>query len=174
MSEPSVFLIGPRASGKSTLGRLLAAGLEWSFVDADEVLEQRAGRFIAEWLPAEPASFRAAESRLLQELLPIPDQVVALGGGVVEDPDNCAALAAHPRVVALVAEPETLVRRQRDGHRPPLTGASLEEEVRVVLARRRAAYERASGGRWIDTGGSLEKAHTKLAALIARMRTEVC
>ncbi len=43
-----VFLVGPRGSGKSTVGRLLAERLGWDFADADVWLEEQAGLSIKE------------------------------------------------------------------------------------------------------------------------------
>lgn len=152
---PPILLCGPRASGKSTLGRMLAEVLDWPFVDADEELESRHGRSIAEWLPADAASFRAAEAELLEELADRPARVVALGGGVIETPQALERLAAHPRVLGLALEPaEQLARRLAgDDARPALTEHSLEEEIRLLHDRRQPLYEKACSGRWICVGG---------------------
>src|SRR4051794_13741079 len=68
MTTPDrVYLIGPRGSGKSTVGRLLAARLGWAFADADEELEARAGRSVADVFAAEgEAGFRDREADLLR------------------------------------------------------------------------------------------------------------
>lgn len=163
------FLIGPRGAGKSALGRRLAEHLGWEFADSDALLEARHGRAIAEWLPADPAGFRAAEAGLLEELAGRRALVAALGGGVVERPESVALLAGRPRVVALCAPPAELARRQRGGPRPPLTGLPLEEEVATVLDRRRADYDRAASGRWLDTGGTIAAAWDRLRATAAAL-----
>lgn len=167
--NPPLFLVGPRGSGKTSLGRLLAGHLGWSFHDADALLETRHGRTIAYWLPQDPAGFRAAESVLLRELVGWRECVIALGGGVVEDPANVELLAAQERVLALRAPAAVLAARQRIDPRPPLTVLALEEEVVALLTRRQAAYQRAAQGRWVDTNGFLDDAFARLLQTAGRL-----
>ena len=64
-----IYLIGLRATGKSTVGRLLAERLGVPFRDADAVLEARAGCTIREIFAKEgEAHFRDLESQVLCEL----------------------------------------------------------------------------------------------------------
>ena len=81
-SEPIV-LVGAPGSGKSTVGPRLAARLGREFVDVDRVIEERAGKPIAEIFvdDGEPA-FRALEEATTIELLDVP-AVISLGGGAV-------------------------------------------------------------------------------------------
>ena len=84
-----VFLVGARGCGKSTVGLLLAARRGWQFLDADELLEARTGRSVADIFAAEgEAGFRDRESALLLELSGRTDHVIATGGGVVLRPEN--------------------------------------------------------------------------------------
>lgn len=154
LPSPPILLCGPRASGKSTLGRWLARVLDWPFVDADEELERRHQRKISEWLPADPAGFRAAEAELLEDLAKRPARVVGLGGGVVETPSALATLAAHPRVLGLALEPaEQLARRRSADDRPALTELPLGEEIERLHRNRLRLYEKACSGRWLNVGG---------------------
>jgi shikimate dehydrogenase len=154
LPSPPILLCGPRASGKTTLGRLLARVLDWPFLDADPELEARHQRKIADWLPLDPEGFRAAESELLQELALRPARVIGLGGGVVETPAALATLSAHPRVLGLALEPaEQLARRLAADDRPALTALPLQEEIEVLHQRRWPLYEKACSGRWLSVGG---------------------
>lgn len=167
LSSPPILLCGPRASGKTTLGRWLAEVLDWPFLDADEELERRSGRAISDWLPQDPDGFRAAEAALLEELSLLPARVIALGGGVVETPAARELLAAHPRVLGLALEPEEqLARRLAADGRPALTELGLEEEIRTVHERRESLYEIACSGRWITVQGmKADSFHRLLARL---------
>ena len=142
--EQAAVLIGPRASGKSTLGRALAQTCGWSFVDSDVELERIHQRSLPEWIAQDLASFRQAESALLPQLLGRRRHVIALGGGVIEDPANVEQLKRHGRVLALTAPKELLLQRQQQNPRPRLEGATLAEEVAVLGARRQSAYAEAA------------------------------
>ncbi len=141
-----VFLIGYRGCGKSTVGPLLAARLGWAFVDADALLEARAGKSIARIFAddGEPA-FRDLESALLAELAARPDHVVATGGGVVLRPANREILSKRGLAVWLEAPAELVWERiQNDpttgARRPNLTAAGGLQEVKDLLAVREPLY----------------------------------
>lgn len=135
-----VVLIGARACGKSSLGRALALRLRWQFVDADDELEKRHQRSIADWIATDYEDFRDAEADLLPELLTRPRHVVALGGGVVERPQSVQRLSLAPRVVFLECPAETLLERQQNQPRPALTELPLAEEIQQLLDRRMGSY----------------------------------
>jgi shikimate kinase len=142
----NVFLIGSRGAGKSTVGKLLAAGLEWPFLDADVLLEARAGKTIREiFEQSGEAGFRALESSLLQTICSARNQVVATGGGVVLSEDNRRQMRAAGKVVWLTAEPETLWQRisadsSSPEMRPNLSVGGLDE-VRDILSSRTPYYQ---------------------------------
>ncbi len=140
-----VVLIGLRGSGKTTVGRRLAAVLGWPFVDADEEVTRRAGRTVAEIFRAdgEPA-FRDLEAAVVRDLAGRPGHVLSVGGGAVLRADTRAALAGHS-VVYLRADPETLHRRTSAdpataATRPRLTPLSGPGEVRALHAVREPIY----------------------------------
>ncbi len=155
-AETAVVLLGPRASGKSTLGRALAARLGWRFVDADEALEMEHERRIADWIEDDLAGFRAAEAALLPRLLGRRRTVVALGGGAVESSPSVDLLAAHPRVLGLRAEASVRIARQQAAPRPALVAGGLEAETARLDSRRRDAYAR-SASAWVDSDCSLQQ-----------------
>lgn len=148
VAVPRIYLIGPRGSGKTTLAALLAQQLGWDWIDADRLLEERAGlsvRAIFE-KEGEPA-FRERERAILAELATRDRHVIATGGGVVLHPDNRALLRASGLVVRLTADVPTLCTRLANDavtgeQRPSLTGRSAvaAEEVAAVLAAREPLY----------------------------------
>jgi shikimate kinase len=142
---PRLTLIGYRASGKSTVGRLAAARLGWPFVDADQVVEHALGQPIrAFWAEHGEAAFRDAESAALERILAGERcLVLATGGGAVLRPENRALLRARGGTVAYLQAPaEALQARLRHsaGHRPSLTGAPVADEVPALLAARDPLY----------------------------------
>jgi shikimate kinase len=143
---PLIFLIGFRGSGKSTVGRLLADRLGWTFLDADVELERRAGRTIAELFAAEgEAGFRDRESALLGELAGLREHVIATGGGVVLSPANRQRLRDSGHCIWLTGDPTTLFQRlQGDAstrdRRPALTALPGPDEVEQLLQAREPLY----------------------------------
>lgn len=141
-----IFLVGYRCTGKSTVGRLLAARLGWAFADADDRVEAVAGKSIKELFATEgEPAFRALEARALVDLSADAPRVIATGGGAVLRESNRALLTARGFVAWLTAAPETVLVRLRadattDNRRPNLTAMSNEDEVRALIASREPLY----------------------------------
>ncbi len=142
-----VVLVGMMGTGKTTVGRYVAALLGRPFFDSDEVVARRAGRSVREIFEqdGEPA-FRGIESAVMADLLGgSQSSVIAAGGGAVLDEGTRVRLARSADVVWLRASPTLLAGRlARVGdHRPLLDGH--EEDVHGVLAelgnRRDPIYE---------------------------------
>lgn len=144
----SIFLIGYRGTGKSTIGPLLAARLCWHFVDADVHTETVAGRSIADIFATEgEVGFRDRESATLSELASRSQQVIATGGGVILRAANRELLRNAGFVAWLSASPEAIWERlQSDpttaARRPNLTALGGLEEVRSLLAAREPLYRK--------------------------------
>jgi shikimate kinase len=142
-------------SGKSTVGRALAARLGLSFVDTDAEIERATGRSVAEIFASdgEPAFRRRERAEI--ERWSGERAVVALGGGAIAQPGAPERLAASGTVVYLRADPETLLERiGEEATRPLLAGrdaAGRLARLSELLASRRSAYETA--GLVVDTDG---------------------
>ena len=142
----NLVLIGSRGTGKTTVARLLAEKLDWPWFDADQEIESRAGKSIAQIFADEgEAAFRDWESLVVADLAARERCVLALGGGAVMRPANREAIAGQGRVVWLQAPPETLWQRiQEDqatvARRPNLTPEGGITEIIATLDARRAIY----------------------------------
>jgi shikimate kinase len=144
----SIFLMGYRGSGKTTIGRKLADRLWQTFVDTDELIVRKASKSIKEIFAqdGEPA-FRDLESEIIREVALLDDHVIALGGGAVLRPENRAALKKDGhKVIYLKCDPDVMLKRiQADAAttdtRPNLTtlGGGIEE-IRKLLAEREPVY----------------------------------
>jgi shikimate kinase len=118
-----VAFVGLMCSGKSSLGKRVAAALGVPFVDADREIEATEGRTVADIFAADGESaFRAVEERTLSRLLDEPGvRVVATGGGAVLSPATRAVLHDRAVVFWLRGSPAILASRARpDGSRPLL------------------------------------------------------
>lgn len=149
-----IVLIGFMASGKSTVGRLIAQRLGLAFTDLDRAIEDRAGKSVAEIFKHEgEPGFRRREAEALAALLAGDDLVLATGGGAAAQPANLTAMLARGFVVALATEPEEVLRRiGSHSGRPLLDGAADPlGEARRLLAAREPFYRRAHAT--VDTVG---------------------
>ena len=85
----NVYLIGMMGSGKTTVGKLLAKKLDYSFVDTDVCIEKLAQKTVTEIFATEgEARFRQLESQTLNQISGIAKSVIATGGGIVQKPEN--------------------------------------------------------------------------------------
>lgn len=143
MEGRSIVLTGFMGTGKSTIGRLLAARTGRHFIDTDEQIEQRAGKTIAQIFAEEgSAAFRQQEAALAQELARQRGLVIATGGRLMLDEANAAALGTGNLVLCLSAPAETIVARVlADGTRRPLLEVpDPAGRVADLLAERAEGY----------------------------------
>lgn len=165
-----VALVGLPGSGKSTVGRALAARLGWRFADTDALVEEAAGRSVASVFASEgEAGFRERERAALERLLDGGDDrlVVACGGGLVTHEPSLRLLEARCFVVWLDGDDDTLLARlSRDGTERPL----LRDHPAIALAdlrrQRAGAYGRAHLR--VDATGSV----AEIARFLVRLLRE--
>ena len=150
MNVDKIYLVGFMATGKSTVGRHLAARLRWRFEDIDHLIEVREKRTIAEIFAkqGEPY-FRAVEKEMLAILRPLRHVVVATGGGTFADPENRAAINLDGASVWIdVPLAELITRIPLDGRRPLASDrAQLERLYAARTESYRMAHLRANGSR---------------------------
>ena len=145
MIDQNIILTGFMGTGKTTVGRLLAARLGCAFVDTDEVIVARAGKPIADIFHNEgEARFREMEAAVAEELAGRRGLVIATGGRLLLDPDNAAALGATGPVFCLTAAPEAIMARVAADavRRPLLDVADAAHRVQALMQQRAAAYAR--------------------------------
>jgi shikimate kinase len=137
-----IVLVGMMGSGKTTVGRLLAARLGWAYLDSDAMVEASTGSTVPEIFAARgEAAFRAEESRVLAEAVHSPGPtVVSAAGGSVLSPGNRAQLTGSI-VVWLRADPATLAARVGTGVGRPLLDDDPAGALQALDAVRRPLYE---------------------------------
>lgn len=142
----NLYLIGYRASGKSTVAPLLANRLSLACIDTDRLIEAELSEPISSYFAShgEPA-FRQIESRIVMDVSSRSHQVVSLGGGAVLAPANQEAIRRSGKVVWLECPPGILAERlkkdQTQGaYRPSLTGLGVTQEIESVLKQREGVY----------------------------------
>ena len=144
-----IILTGFMATGKSTVGKLIARRLGCRFADSDRELCARAGKSIAAIFAdhGEP-HFRTLEREVIAALAADPNRsVIATGGGALADDRNFSVLSSAGIVICLSARVEVIARRVRhSAHpRPKLlqSGQPLERSIADLMAARAGAYAKA-------------------------------
>jgi XRE family aerobic/anaerobic benzoate catabolism transcriptional regulator len=170
MAFAGIALIGLRGAGKSTLGKMLAKKIGWSFVELNKEIEAQNGLSVAEIIALYgQEGFRRMEQAALGQLLARKElMVLATGGGIVSEPLTFDLILSSFYTIWLKAEPEehmARVRRQGD-LRPMADDRSAMAELRTILLSREPLYARASAV--VDTAGlSVDNAAARLIDAVA-------
>lgn len=142
----NIVLTGFMGSGKSSVGRLVAAKLGFQFVDTDAIIVSRTGREIAEIFATDGEErFREIETAAIESLTTLNRCAISTGGGAILRAENRALLQDMGFVVWLTASEDVLFERvSRNSRRPLLQTANPRETLTQLLAGRRALYEAAA------------------------------
>lgn len=170
LQDRTIVLVGLMGAGKSSVGRRLAAALGLPFRDADDAVEEAAGRSIADIFETlgEPA-FRDGERRVIARLLEEPPHVLATGGGAFMNAATRELIKQKGVSVWLKADIEVLAKRvTRRGERPLLKDRDPREALEELATQRYPVYALAD-----IVVQSVEKPHTATVdAIIAALRAK--
>jgi shikimate kinase len=145
----TIFLIGFMGSGKTTVGKKLAAKLAYDFIDLDAAIEKEEGMYIRDIIAerGEPY-FREAESKVLKQL-DLSDKVISTGGGTPCFFDSMEWMRAQGTVVYIELDEAALYSRLKTTnleHRPLLKGLDdegLKAFIHDKLTEREPFYTQA-------------------------------
>jgi len=154
LNAGNIILVGPMGSGKSAVGRMLAARLALELVDSDAEIEARTGVDIAYIFEREgEAGFRIREAEILDEITQREGILVATGGGAVLDAGTRERLRTRGCVVYLrTSVDQQLARTARNSQRPLLRNADPRATLEQLMAQRAALYEEVAD-LTVDTDG---------------------
>jgi shikimate kinase len=140
----NVVLTGFMGTGKTTVGRLLAARLGYELVDTDAVIEQRHGPVAMIFAEQGEGEFRRIERQVAAELAGRDHLVISTGGRLLLDAVNGEVLQRSGRVFCLAATVDTILARVapdgRADDRPLLAGTDARERITALLAERADGY----------------------------------
>ncbi|MGA2781709.1 MAG: shikimate kinase [Smithella sp.] len=145
-----VVLIGYRATGKSTVGRILSAKLKIAFWDADAMLEKSMAMPVKEIVALHGWDFfRAKEKETIKTLAQKGACVIATGGGVVLAQENVDLLKQVGVIIWLNAPLQDIVDRlnkdaQSAAIRPQFTAGNIVQETVDMMKQRILLYENAA------------------------------
>ena len=130
-------------SGKTSVGKRLACILDYDFFDSDFEIITRTGVSIEHIFDLEgEAGFRTRETKVLKDLVKIPNLVIATGGGIVTKSENLALLK-NTFVIYLESDIDTLVDRcSKSNARPIINQAKDKRKVIIdILQQREPIYK---------------------------------
>ncbi len=164
-----VALVGLPGAGKTRIGRELADRLGYSFLDTDQMLQERLGAPAAELFERlGEEAFRDEETGSLREALSGRDRVVSTGGGTVLRPDN-RRLLREVRVLGLTARDPQLLSRLRGGRGRPVLAPNPADRLQILRRDRLPLYEEVAEA-WFWTESAPVRAVERIRDFLALRR----
>jgi shikimate kinase len=148
--DMKVILIGYRATGKSTVGKLLSAKLKIPFIDTDLIVENSMAMTIKEIVALHGWDFfRTKEKEAVLTLAQVSACVIATGGGVVLAKENMVLLKQAGVIVWLNAPLHDIINRLNNNTpgaaiRPQFTDWNIVQETIDTMKQRIPLYEKAA------------------------------
>src|SRR5664280_2267606 len=142
-----IYIIGFMGSGKTTIGRQLALQLNWSFIDLDKMIEENAGKTIAEIFSQNGEEyFREIETKVLENLKSVRNTIISTGGGTPCHHENMEFMLGNGLTVYLKLTPDELETRLSEsrGGRPLIMDLD-KENLKVFIEKKLADREK-----WYD------------------------
>ena len=138
-----IFIIGPTASGKTTIGKKLAEGLNMNFIDTDKEIEKATGVDITWLFDIEgEEGFREREEDILLKVSKLNSCVISTGAGSILKGSNRDLISSSGKVIYLEASIESQLKRTSfDNARPLLSKGNKEKILKKMDRDRRHLYE---------------------------------
>jgi shikimate kinase len=142
----NIVLVGFMGTGKTAVGRALAARLGRTFVDTDRWIAEDAGLPIPRIFAEQgEVAFREREAAAIVRAAALSHAVIATGGGALGRSENVERLRATGILVCLTARPEVILARTRPWTDRPMLAGAADPAARVaeLLAARETLYAQA-------------------------------
>ncbi|HBV95688.1 MAG: hypothetical protein JL50_10375 [Peptococcaceae bacterium BICA1-7] len=165
----NIIFTGFMATGKTSVGRIVAQRLGLLFVDTDDEIARVTGKTIQEIFDRYGSiRFRSEEALVIKKLSHRGGLVIATGGGAVLNSENVAALRKSGVVVLLKTTPEIILRRVNAGRGRPLLARSedIGQRIRDLMAQREDIYARAADLEVVTCEETREEVATKVINML--------
>jgi len=133
-------------TGKTTVGKLLAEKLNYTFVDTDHLIEEKCGLSIPDYFKkCGEKNFRLQETEIAKELSRRSSLIIGTGGGMMINPANVRLLEKSGHIYCLTATTEEIFQRvsQDQGtSRPLLAGNDPMKRITTLLEERKESYRK--------------------------------
>lgn len=144
MGNNNIILVGFMATGKTTLGKLLANTLEFNFIDTDRSIEKKEGATISDIFNLKgEAYFREKESEILDSFISLKNTIISTGGGMIISVDNRKKLRNIGKVIYLESKPNWILTNLKRSKttRPLLNEKDPINKIIELLNKRKKYYE---------------------------------
>lgn len=142
----NIVLVGMPASGKTTIGSMLAQKLQdYTLVDTDSLIEKTEGISISEIFEKFSEDyFRKLEYDTIKMVCSGKNKIISIGGGAFENPDNRATLLKFGKVFYLKSDLDVLYYRlSKDSTRPLLQNENPRQILENMYKKRAENYQKA-------------------------------
>lgn len=142
----NIVLVGMMGAGKTYIGGKLAKLLaHFTYVDTDAEIEKNAGLSIPEIFEKYSEKyFRELESAIIDKIAQNRNQIISIGGGAFENPDNISALKKNGLIFYLKAPAKELFNRiKNETNRPLLNADFSQQNIENLLKKREKNYMKA-------------------------------
>ncbi len=142
--KKNLILIGNMASGKSTIGRLLAKKLNLKFFDSDFIIEKKEKMKVFQIFEKKgEAAFRNIEKKISLSLINNKNCIISLGGGAFINKAIRKAAQKNSIIVWLKQNPKKLIDRIRKNNKRPIAFKLNDAELRDLFIARSKIYSKA-------------------------------
>lgn len=151
ITDMNVYLVGFMGTGKTSVGKELAAQMKRRFIDLDELIEFKEKRVINDIFAKEGEPFfRKLEKTALKDVAKEEKIIVACGGGIVINSENIRIMKESGIIICLAANPAVILKRtSTQTHRPLLNVSEPKKQIELLLRLRAPYYAQAD--KTIDT-----------------------
>ena len=143
-SNKNLVFLGMMGSGKSSIGAMVSKKLNIPFIDIDDLIQEHAGMTVSEIFEVNGEDyFRNLEEKITIKSLKQKNVVVSLGGGgFINDKIRKDILINHFSFW-LNWDDLILITRIKDSKKRPLASKSTEQEIKVIINKRKKVYSKA-------------------------------
>ena len=153
MLNKIVYLAGFMTTGKSAIGPILSNTLGWNFYDLDDVIETKYNYSIKKLFNEKgEVEFRAMENKVLAELNPERNAIIALGGGTMMNQENISLMKKRGLIILFESSENEIYHRMKHKMDRPfalddkgymLGEKELKIKIKELLKSRKKYYDQA-------------------------------
>lgn len=141
----NIILVGFMGTGKSVVGKKLAAKLDRDFVELDNMIEAKEKMPIKDiFYKKGETYFRQVEKEAVKEAAKRENVVISAGGGAIVDEENFKNLKNSGIIICLKASPDIILKRTKNlKTRPLLNVPDPKKQIEELLKKREPYYNKA-------------------------------